>query len=174
MSYLKLPTTVQDHAIGYQTVNQANDNGEALLDFYATKHMVPGQTATAGAPFWQRNFAGKHNDQLIARAVADFYVDSTSGITPALGARMSSGIFGTIAPQRLDAGVWRIYIAASQNFFCVAQPRATAAGERKANCYLSSGPSGSLVIVSTWEKSGSWATADMDFSLCVWAERPST
>lgn len=173
MSYVKLPTTVSDHAVGFQTVNQANDNGEALLDLYAEKHMVPGVTATAGAGFWVRNFAGKHNDILIARATADFYVDSTN-FTPALGARLSSGIFGTIAPQRIDAGVWRIYIATSQNFFCVATPRATAAGERKADCYISSGPSGSLVIVSTWEKSGGWATADMDFSLCVWGQFPST
>lgn len=172
MSYVKLPTTVSDHAIGFQTVNQANDNGEALLDLYAEKHMVP-TTATAGAPFWQRNVFGKHNDPLIERGNADFYVDSTSGVTPVLGARLSSGIFGATA-QRVDVGVWRVYIAAPQVFFAVATPRATAAGERKANCFISYGPYGPLILVSTWEKSGSWATADYDFGLCVWGQRPST
>ena len=174
MTYVKIPKTVRDHAVGYQSVNQANDNGEDLLTLYAAKHAVPGKTATAGANFWVRNFAGKHNDTRIARATADFFVDSTSGVTPALGARMSSGIFGGLAPQRIGTGQWRIYLATSANFFCVATPRATTGVERKATCFISSGPNGSLVIVSTWERTPSWTRTDFNFSLAVWGERPSS
>jgi hypothetical protein len=173
MTYVKLPKTVRDHAVGFQSLNQANDNGEAVLDIYELKHLVP-TSATAGSPFWQRNVPGKHNDILIARATADFFIDSTSGITPSLGASLSGGIFGTIAPQRIGTGQWRIYLATSQNFFCVATPRATTGVERKATCFISSGPSGSLVIVSTWERAPSWARTDFNFSLAVWGERPST
>lgn len=167
MSYLKLPTTTQDHAIGYQSVAQAVDNNAALASVFDAKHSTgvdgnspPGQPTRA---------VGRHDDILIARSVADFAVD-TSRPTPTLSAVVSGPIFGFLSYARLATGQWQIFLATPQLYAAVALMKSTTSVDRKATCFRSTsitrGPS---IIVSTWNVATP-ALEDLDFSLIVWTQ----
>ena len=165
MSYLKLPKTVQDHCVGYQSAVQAIDNNAALVEAFDAKHSIGiGGNSPPGQP---TRAVGRHDDMVIARSVADFDVD-TSVPTPVLVSLVAGPIFGALQYARLAAGQWRIFFGTSQLFAAVALMKSTASADRKATCYAVSTPSqGPSVIVSTWDV----ATATMDdlpFSLVVW------
>lgn len=86
MSYVKLFKVTQDFPLGYQTLNQAIDNNEALKDLYDVKHFIP--SGNNGAFTSDFMTVGRHDDILIARTVADFWVD-TSVADPVLTPRVS-------------------------------------------------------------------------------------
>lgn len=165
MSYVKLFKVVQDTAVGIQSVNQAIDNNAALLSLLDSKHSVD---FAATASMFRR--PGRHDDPLIARSVVRCTVD-TSRAVPVLVPIVSGPIFGSFVFTRLAAGQWRIALATPQLWFAVALCESTASIDRKATVYRSYASSvGPVCIVSTWEKSTSWALADLDFSLVVWCE----
>jgi hypothetical protein len=167
MSYLKLPTTTQDHCIGYQSVVQAINNNGAMVDAFDAKHSVG---VGGNSPYGQPTRAvGRHDDAFIARSVAEFEVD-TSLPTPALSAIVSGPIFGSLAYTRLGTGQWQIFIATPQLYAAVALLKSSSSVDRKATCYrttsLTQGPS---IIVSTWNIATP-ALENLDFSLIVWTQ----
>lgn len=170
MSYVKLFTTVQDHAVGQQSVVQAIDNNAALLTAFDAKHSIGiGGESPYGFP---AKALGRHDDILIARSVADFEIDNTT-TTTRLKALVSGHIFGSLVYSRLAAGQWQILIATPQLFGAVALMKSTASVDYKANCYrVSSTTTGANIIVSTWNvnSGGTAALADLPFSLVVWTE----
>lgn len=172
MSYLKLPKTTSDHAVGLQSLNQAIDNNEALLTAFDAKHSIGvGGNSPYGAP---TRAIGRHDDPLIARTVADFYVD-TSVQTPVLTMRVGGPVFGALRYLRIATGQWRIYIATAQLFGAVALTKASATVDYKANCYISYDPTtGPAVTVSTWDiNSGAVPSLeDLNFSLVIWTQLP--
>jgi len=171
VSYLKLFKMVADFALGFQSINQARDNGEAIKDLYAVRHAmgINGFNPPSGNVAAQR--IGKHNDILIARSVADFEVD-TALATPVLVPRVAGPVFGNLFAQRMAAGQWRIFIATPRLFAAVALLKSTASVDRKANCYVAFDPNrGPSIIVTTWEQDiGTWTKADLPFSLAVWTQ----
>lgn len=170
MAYSKLPLTTQDHFIGYQSVNQAIDNNQALADLYDAKHSLG---VGGGNPFGMPTRAvGRHDDILIARSVADFEVD-TSIATPTLRALVNGPIFGGVVYQRVAAGRWRIFVATPQLVGAVALMKSTTSVDQKATCYLIYDPTrGPTISVSTWvQDAGSWTTDDLPFSLVVWTQQ---
>lgn len=167
MSYVKLPTTVQDHAVGFQSVNQAIDNNSALYVHFRAKHSVG---VDGNSPYGRPLSAvGRHDDILIARSVADFKVD-TSLPTPALSTVVSGPIFGGLTYTRLGTGQWQIFIATPQLYAATALMKSSASVDYKATCYrttsLTQGPS---FIVSTWNVATA-ALANLPFSLIVWTQ----
>lgn len=65
MSYVKLPKHVTDAPLGYQTINQANENGDALRAIYAVNHgLGEGQDGEWGK-------AGNHNDPSIPKTICN-------------------------------------------------------------------------------------------------------
>ena len=100
MSYVKLFNVCSDFALGIQTLNQAIDNNKALLDQFDLRHRVD-RGSSVFPP-------GKHDDPLIARSVADYYVSTSNGVTTA--APFFAGQFISAAPVRIGVGQWRIYL----------------------------------------------------------------
>lgn len=173
MSYTKLYTVVQDHAVGIAQVNGANANGEAIKDFYGVRHGLGiGQFNPTGTVI-TGDIVGKHNDVLISRTVADFDVDTTL-VVPALVPLVSGWILGaSLFSQRMAEGQWRIFLMTPGLFQAVALLKSTASVDRKATTYNVFDPQrGPGVIVTTWEQdAGTWAKTDLPFSLVFWAQR---
>ena len=167
MSYLKLPTTTQDHAVGFQSVNQAIDNNNALKAHFATKHSVG---IDGFSPQYKPTLAvGRHNDILIARTVAEIDVD-TSLPTPTLSAVVSGPCLGALQYARLGTGQWQIFFTTPQLFAAVGLMKSSSSVDRKATVYrstsLTQGPS---VIVTTWDVAAA-APDDLPFSLILWTQ----
>ena len=171
MSYTKLYTVCQDHAVGIAQVNGANSNGEALKDFYGVRHGLGiGQFNPTNAVTGP--IVGKHNDLLIARTVADFFVDTTAA-SPELTPMLIGPLLGaSFVYAKMAVGQWRIFMATPRRFAAVALLKSTASVDRKATCYAVYDPlRGPGVIVTTWEQdAGSWAKTDLSFSLVIWAQ----
>lgn len=128
MAYSKLQKVIQDFALGYQTVNQASDNIDAVRTDYFVKHgsqTIPslgdptkpsinfgsgpngGLTSQpqAGSQPWLKY--GRHNDPLNPRGVVYINVflitlGSTSTSLPSLNLTVSSDWIGV--PTRLSQG----------------------------------------------------------------------
>lgn len=167
MSYLKLPKTTQDHAVGYQSVVQAIDNNAALKELYGAKHAVPlgVSSVVSSSPLLAM---GRHRDILIARTVVEFALSTaiTPTLTPTITGPIATPLFGT----RLAAGTWKIFVSAVALFSAVALLKSTTSVDRKANCYTSFDPMrGPSVTITTWEiDTGVWVPADLPFSLILW------
>lgn len=173
MSYTKLYTVVQDHAVGIAQVNGANDNGEAIKDFYGVRHGLGiGQFNPANAITGA--IVGKHNDLLISRTVAEFDVDATLA-SPELTPLLIGPLLGTnFVYAKIQTGQWRIFMSTPRRFAAVALLKSTASVDRKATCFNVFDPQrGPSVIVTTWEQdTGTWVKADLSFSLVLWAQGP--
>lgn len=169
MSYAKLPTTVQDHAIGFQSVNQATNNNSALFVQFRAKHSIG---IDGNSPYGQPTKAvGRHDDILIARSVAELDVDTTLP-TPALQVILLGPLFGPFVYTRLGTGQWQIFLSTAQLFGAVALLKSSSSVDRKATCYRASSPSvGPSIIVSTWDVATA-ARADLPFSIVVWTQLP--
>jgi len=77
MAYSKLPKVIQDTGLGYQSINQANDNNAQLREAYAEGH---GPFAGGGvSSIWSK--PGQHDNLLICRTVIRIY-QATYVITP--------------------------------------------------------------------------------------------
>ena len=158
MSYVKLFKKVQDHAVGIQSLNQAIDNNAALLAQFDAKHSV---SFSSSSSVFRR--PGRHDDPLVARTVARFSVD-TSRAVPTLDPIVSGPVFGGLCFMRMQAGQWRIYIAAPQLFFAVALCESTAAIDRKPRVSTFEPPTGPP-LSSRWERGR--AAEQTPFSLAL-------
>lgn len=163
MSYLKLPKTVQDHAVGYQSVVQAVNNGAALVEAFDSKHSIGvGGDSPYGQP---TKSVGRHDDILVARSVAEFKIVGTT-----LVATLAGPIFGALQYARLAAGQWQIFLATPQLYGATALMKSSASVDYKATCYTTTsllrGPS---IIVTTWNIATA-NSADLPFSLVVWTQ----
>lgn len=163
MAYSKLFLTTQDHAIGFQSMNQAIDNNAALKDLYEAKHSLGvGGNSPYGFPL---RSVGRHDDIVIARSVSRYGVD-TSLAVPALTV-LQPGSMPSFA-QRMGTGQWRIFVSTPQLFGAVALMESSASIDRKASVYPAYDPAtGPQVIVTT---RSAWAEADLPFSLIIWAQ----
>lgn len=164
MSYVKLPKGVSDYAVGYQSVNQALDNNRALFDQFDAKHSLGVGGGAYGDPFLS---PGKHDDLVIARTVADFYVDTT-GTTP-VAYTVISGPMIFEAPEYLAAGKWKILITTPRLFGAAATIKATSLVDRYAQCRVYQDLAAPYLIVTTWDV-GSGVLGNYNFSLALWAE----
>lgn len=170
MSYVKLPTTTQDHCVGYQSVNQAIDNNTLLFQVFDEKHSTG---VDGNSPYGRPTLAvGRHDDILIARSVADFDVDTAALPQPTLRLIVGGPIFGSLVFTRIAAGQWQIFFSTPQLYGAAALMKSSSSVDRKATCYrstsLTQGPS---VIVSTWNVATA-SLADLPFSLIVWTQAP--
>lgn len=167
MSYLKLPKTTQDHAVGLQSVNQAIDNNDALVLQFDARHSIG--TAGYSPPGSGTAALGRHDDILIARTVANFGVDTTPA-TPVLVPHISGPILGALVYTRMAVGQWRIYLSTPHLFGAVALMEANATADYKATCYTQFSPTtGHAVTVSTWNVATP-ALEDLPFSLIFWTQ----
>lgn len=174
MSYSKLFKVAQDFPLGFQTLNQARDNGEALKDLYDTRHAIGINGYSPGTnPFSE---VGRHDDALIPRTVVRFAVDTSA--SPSLlfsyvTGPMLVGVTYDLTYTRLGTGQWRIYIATPAIYAGIATPEPTgAAPDQKANVYITNANFTPSVIVTTWDRAGgSWAKTDYNFFMCFWADR---
>lgn len=171
MSYSKLYTVVTDHAVGIAQVNGANDNGEAIKDFYGVRHGLGIGGFNPTGTIITESIVGKHNDLVIARTVADFDIDYNR-IGPVLVPLVSGRMLGTgLVADRLDIGQWRIFLSTPRLFAAVALCKSTASVDRKGTCYVVYDPTrGPSVIVTTWERATTWEKTDLTFSLAIWAQ----
>ncbi len=167
MSYLKLPKTTMDHAVGFQSINQAIDNNDALFSQFDFRHSVGvGGNSPFGFP---TRALGRHDDILIARTVADFAID-TARADPVLVPYVSGPVLGALNYVRLAVGQWRIFIASAQLVGVVGLMKSTGSVDYKANCLMSYDPStGPAVTVSTWDVASAM-TVDLPFSLVIWTQ----
>ena len=164
---MKLFKTVQDHAVGFQSVNQAIDNHDALKTLFDVKHAIG---VNGNSPYLQpTRSVGRHDDMVIARSVADFKVDTTL-VTPALVPYVSGPLFSPLLYQRLAVGSWRIFIGTAQLLGAVALMKSSASVDYKANCFVNVDPvQGPSIYVTTWNVPTP-ITADLPFSLQVWTQ----
>jgi hypothetical protein len=172
VSYLRLPKGVQDYAVGYRSINQANDNSEAIYDTLDAKHALGNSGNNTSSYTNPLNAIGRHDDFLIARTVANFTVDTTTP-TPTLTALLAGPLLSLLAVTRYGMGQWRVFFASAGEFIAAASMPATASGDFRATCYRFYDPAlGQGYIVSTWTvDSGVWIPADLDFDLAIWAQR---
>ena len=169
MSYVKLFKVVSDFALGFQTLNQARDNNEAVKDLYDANHGtgIDGFSTThRHNPF---NSVGHHDDILIARTVIHCTVDTTLPIPELVIAEAGPLLART--PKRLGQGQWQLYLDTAQLFGAIATPKSTASVDRKATCFQSYATTGPQVTVTTWDRAGgSWNATDQDFLLVLYAQ----
>lgn len=169
MSYLKLFKTTQDHAVGTQSVNQASDNNDAMKSLYDAKHALGVDGYNTGGFSNPFRAVGRHDDPVIARTVARFSIDASSGLPFTI---ISGPMLSFSTPLRIRAGQWRIYVYTPQLFGAVALAEASATTDRKATCLVEFNPAtGPAVVVTTWEiTTGTFAPGNYDFSLVLWAD----
>lgn len=163
MSYEKGFLSTQDHAVGMQCVDRAVGNQQALFFTYLdTNHAVG---TGYNDPFMS---PGRHDDVLIARTVADFYIDTTL-VTPQAFVLVGGPMLFSGA-VRVDTGQWKIYVTTQAIFGAKATIRGASAGvPRDAMCFITMESAGPYVTVSTWNLNGG-TLADYDFSLVLWSE----
>ena len=171
MSYLKLFKTTQDHAVGVQSVNQASDNNDAMKDLYDAKHSLGVDGYNTGGFSNPFRAVGRHDDQLVARTVARFRIDSTA-VVPVASTIISGPMLSLSTALRMGTGQWRIFVYTPQLFGAVALIEGAPAVDLKATCLLEFNPAtGPCVVVSTWDVASA-AKADYGFSLILWANAP--
>lgn len=169
MSYVKLFTTVSDHAIGIQSVNQAVDNAQSLYDQFDLRHAAETGALGGGDVFLQ---VGKHDDIRVSRTVIDFKLDAAA--SPMRLMQLLSGRIVGGAIERLSVGVWKIPVATSNIVGVVGTAKATSSGYRHVGCTMSSEGGGPSFPARTYITARTWsiltgAPEDFDFSLVIWA-----
>lgn len=172
MSYSKLPKGVQDYAVGFRSVRQADDNADAIFDTLDAKHALGNGGFNPSSYTNPLDAIGRHDDFLIARTVAKFTVDTTPA-TPTAIPLMAGPLLGLLSVSRYGIGQWRIYFAAGVDFLAAAQMPAASAIDYRATCYKFYDPNfGHGYIVTTWAiDTGVWTPTDLDFDLAIWAQR---
>lgn len=163
MSYVKLFKVVSDFPLGFQTLNQGLDNNAALYAQLDLRHSVLG--ATTG-PWNGMLEPGRHDDALIARTAADFYIDASTPTTWAFSLITGPMIYNS--PTRLGVGQWKVYMNTSQIVGAVACVKGASSQARQATCLMQLASGRPYVIVSTWNMAAG-ALADYGFSLVVWS-----
>jgi len=164
MSYVKLPKGVSDYAVGYQSVNQALDNNAALYEQVDARHSTGVGGAAYGDPFLA---PGQHDDILVARTVADVFVDATGAAV--LSYLLLNGPIINGAPQYVADGKWKIYVSTPQLVGAVATIKETSLVDRYAQCRVSNDTNGPYVMVTTWDVA-SGTLVNVDFSLALWSD----
>lgn len=190
MAYSKLPKVIQDFGLGFQSVNQAQENAETLHDALASKHEDRENTfeinvvsfggrliSGSRAPF------GRHEDPLIPRGIAVLklqtysHTPSYSVVTLAGDPVSSTGVFSGV--KRLTEGLLFVPLAAAPPYtYCEAHPHAGAGTvPRLATAlFILAGTNGAPqtgVLVSLRAlDTGIWSPADYDVMLTVFSPDP--
>jgi hypothetical protein len=183
MAYAKLPLIIQDYGLGFQSVNQAADNEQALRDAYDAEHYVE-SVAFLGFGFSsvEKEF-GAHDSFLIPRAVASV---KTSTVTLTTGSTSTVFWFDIISPNgrvisaqatRIATGVYVLPLAFvdDQSVWVEGLPRGTGSQVRIVStryfAQMSSSP-GPRVVVRLMERnssSGEFEPADYDFDVALFS-----
>lgn len=167
MAYLKLFKVESDFALGFQTLNQARDNGEAMKDLYDVNHSlgVDGYMNPYGLIGGLLSI-GRHDDRLIARTVLRFAVDTT--LPTPVAVPLVGGPMTFAPPVRLGVGQWQVRLLNSQLIGAVGLAESNAIVDRKVTCLVANGSGSPSITVSTWNVATP-ALADFNFDLVVWA-----
>lgn len=169
MTYVKLPKTVQDHAIGFQSINQARDNCDALKSLYDAGHSVgaAGGSAIIGTAAILLA-VGRHDDPCISRTVLRFRVDATLPVPIAIP--IVSGPLMGGPPIRLSAGQWKLQLQRQSLLGAKADCESTKPEDMKATCFYANGiDTGASLIITTWMvDTGAWVPSDVGFSVALW------
>lgn len=158
MSYVKLPLVCEDHAVGYQSVNQLADNAAALRDAYGLAHGLLEPPPGLDSNPWSR--AGRHNTIEVARTVARVRYSTAGVVTIDV---QGSGIRSL---AKSGTGQWQVELVSGIGDWRAAlTPEGTSTTVRGHTVY----DSGTALLVTTWELGGgTFAPTDFDFSLVVW------
>jgi hypothetical protein len=114
MAYAKMPLVVQDYPVGYQSVNQAQDNLEAIRAAIVAEHTNADLIGNVGG-------GGAHTGQVIPRAVVELFFQRAGFGGVMLPAIRSSSPRIT-AVQRLATGVFSFSYSGSDGFYALAEP----------------------------------------------------
>lgn len=187
MAYTKLTKVLRDFALGYQSVNAAQDNEQALRDGYDAEHIDLTADSASGSGsgiITPISMNGMHDAVNIPRAIAvidvalvkagigntktEFWFDLlTAGgkhVVPAGLSRLALGVYLLKLKSTDDLSVW-----------IEAHPEGGASGVRFINTRYSSQLAGAPitgVLLNLFElnsTTGKFAAADYPFSLAVFS-----
>lgn len=161
MSYVKLPQVCEDYGLGYQDVNQAADNCEALLALYDAKHgaLEPPTGGTDPSP-WTR--VGKHDDFYVARTCLRVSMTQAGSVVTLTVEATGRGVLGVsrigTGQYVIDlvggVGLWRGFVQVED--FGVTTHHTTYQYQNQ-------------LYLTVWELSGTaFVAADFDFQVWVW------
>lgn len=175
MAYSKLPKAIQDYGLGYQTINQAIDNIEAIRDVYGVEHNITDALTFAGAassiPEW-----GQHNHSAIAKSVAIVNVYSysvVSGVTQyAFNVSLSGRVIRNVT--RFQAGIYVVLTDQLTNASANATPVATTSAVRMCKVHplpVTTGQFGWIVALKEQASAGAaFSVSDFSFHFRVWGQ----
>ncbi len=171
MAFTKLYKVIQDHALGYQSINTAADNDLAIYEDFNEEH---GSGLSASTSWFQR--LGRHNAPTIPRAVANVQVRTSAVgvVVPVMSAVSQSEII--LSVRRESTGVY-FFPAPFEwvDMWVEVTPSGLNSTTRQAHGHYMEPTEGIFVaspqeaglLVYLFEKDGSWAAADYDFTVCV-------
>lgn len=170
MAYSKLVKTVQDFALGIQSVNGARDNLEAFRTAWITEHGKEEPPSGMRTPANPYEALGRHNTPPIPRAVVRI---STITFAPGQVGYVVAAQPTVLGVSKLGVGLWLIQMDAQLGtFWANAVPAQTSAATRfcRPVSYLPAGagtPAG--IGVTTYELGATtFAPADYSFTCCVY------
>lgn len=160
MSYVKLPQVCEDYGLGYQDVNQAADNCEALFALYDANHGTEEPPPGYDPNPWHH--AGKHDHITIARTCLRVSMTQVGSVVTVAVEASGRGVLGV---TRIGAGQYVIDLAAAvgewRGFVQVEEFGVTT--HHTTYQYLQQ------LYITVWELTGTaFVAADFNFQVWVW------
>ena len=134
MSYSRIRKVIQDYPVGFQTINQARDNIQAIADAYVREHHIYDEQA----PRW------RHWAPTIPKA-SGMVTSAQLGTLPLIVNVQADG--ATV--ERLATGIYIIRSSSNGPLWADADPIATSTEVRRINtrpAWYGGGPSGVFVL----------------------------
>jgi len=163
MAYAKLPLVVQDYPVGYQSVNQAQANIEAVRAAIIAEHTNADLIGNVGG-------GGAHTGQSIPRAVVEVFFQRA--IFSSIGIRSSSPRI--ISASRISAGVFTFGYAGPDGFYALAVPSDNGTNPNFIACEsvpASSGVPAYITCKTLSLVAGDFVATDYPFFLTVYGTR---
>ena len=158
MSYSRIRKVIQDYPVGFQTINQARDNIQAIADAYAREHhLFPEQ----GAPYY------RHWGPLIPKG-SGIVTPSQLGSLPVMMLLDLDGV----TVMRLAVGVYAVFGPCRYTMWCDADPVTTGTEVRRINSKSVPVATGTSYVMSLWcyeLSAGDFVLADYPFTFHLFA-----
>lgn len=171
MAYVKLPMCNEDYAIGYQTINQARDNQDAVFGALDAEHV--GSTGVLAI--------GSHRAEKIPKAIAQIF--GTAANVTSFGGVPSVAWYGSyspclLAPDRISTGIYVVPVRNLSTYWGEVIPQVTSQtpiplikcrsvfGTPSTVYGSNAGPA--LVITCYEMGTGALVATDFDFTLTVY------
>lgn len=176
MAYSKQPKTIQDFGLGYQSVNQAADNEQALRDAYATEHFE--SDVITGFGLSAIPTMGHHDHVLIPRAIGVVKAATIGGASVITWFDLLSTDGGHVQQLiRLTAGVYLIPLAGvdASDTYVEVTPAGSSGVVRAVNSRFASQVQGApftgvqVLLYERDSSSGAMELADFEFTLALFS-----